>query len=49
MIEFKQIVGRGTRMFDGKTLPFTTVDAYHLADPGNGTKQNLVMYAESDL
>jgi type I site-specific restriction endonuclease len=22
MIEFKQIVGRGTRMFDGKILPF---------------------------
>jgi type I restriction enzyme R subunit len=36
MIEFKQIVGRGTRMFDGKTF-FTIydfVDAYHhFADP----------------
>jgi type I restriction enzyme R subunit len=36
MIEFKQIVGRGTRLFDGKEF-FTIydfVDAYHhFADP----------------
>jgi type I site-specific restriction endonuclease len=49
MIEFKQIVGRGTRMFDGKIFTiYDFVDAYHFADRNGMVKQNL-MYAESGL
>lgn len=53
MIEFKQIIGRGTRLFDGKEY-FTVydfVDAYHhFADPEwDGEPAEVVDVTETDL